>query len=73
MYIFKRSGDVWSQHAYLKASNPDESNSFRTLVSMSADGITLASGARREDSKAIGVNGDQNDNSADDSGAVYLF
>ena len=40
---------------------------------MSADGNTLAAGAISEDSAAKGINGDQNDNSAQSSGAVYVF
>ena len=39
---------------------------------MSADGYTLVVDAQEEGGSATGVNGDQNDNSADDSGAVYL-
>jgi hypothetical protein len=33
----------------------------------------LAVGARSEDGGARGANGDENDNSVTDSGAVYLF
>jgi len=46
---------------------------FGTSVSLSADGNTLAVGARREDSAATGINGDQTDNSFLSSGAVYIF
>jgi hypothetical protein len=47
-------------------------NSFGT-VSLSADGTSLAVGAAFEDSAATGIGGDQTDNSATDSGAVYLY
>lgn len=40
---------------------------------MSADGETLAVGARYESNKTIRINGDQNDNTAPGSGAVYVF
>ncbi len=40
---------------------------------MSADGNTLAVGARDEDSAATGIDGDQADNSALAAGAVYVY
>jgi hypothetical protein len=40
---------------------------------MSGTGNTLAVGAEEEDSKARGIDGDRNDNSVPDSGAVYLY
>ena len=46
---------------------------FGGAVAQSADGNTLAVGAGYEDSNATGINGDQNDNSAEDSGPVYLY
>ena len=42
-------------------------------MALSGDGQTLVVGARGEDSAATGVNGNQADNSADESGAVYVF
>ena len=73
VYIFVRSGELWQQQAYIKASNTGEDDGFGMAVSLSADGNTLAVGTTREDSSATGVNGNQNDNSADESGALYVF
>jgi hypothetical protein len=42
-------------------------------VALSANGNVLAVGAPLEDSAATGVNGNQADNSLQDSGAVYLY
>ncbi|TWT41910.1 hypothetical protein RAS1_30340 [Phycisphaerae bacterium RAS1] len=71
-YVFIRdAGGVWSQQAYVKASNTGTSDSFGASVAMSGD--TLVVGARNEDSNAMGIDGDQNDNSAEDSGAAYVF
>jgi hypothetical protein len=42
-------------------------------LSFSADGNTLLVGAPMEDSRARGINGDEQDNSAVESGAAYLF
>jgi hypothetical protein len=73
VYIFRRSGATWQQQAYLKASNADAYDEFGGAVALSADGRVLVVGARGEDSAARGVNGDQADNSADESGAAYVF
>ena len=73
VYVFSRSGDNWSQQAYVKASNTDASDEFGSAVSLSADGNTLAVGSQGESSNASGIDGDQSDNSAGNSGAVYVF
>jgi len=70
-YVFVRSGNSWSQQAYLKASNPDRLDYFGWQVAI--DGDTLAVTAIEEDSSTTGVNGNQSDNSANLSGAVYVF
>jgi hypothetical protein len=77
-YVFVRSGTNWTQQAYLKASNTDGvlpneefGDEFGNSVAVSGD--TIVVGAWGEDSSATGVNGDQGDNSAVDSGAAYVF
>jgi hypothetical protein len=71
VYVFTRSGGVWSQQAYLKASNTDANDFFGSSLALSGD--SLAVGAYPEDSSAIGVGGNQSDNTGTDSGAVYVF
>ena len=74
VYVFTRdTGGVWTQQAYVKASNTDADDSFGISVTLSDDGNTLAVGAGGEDSAATGVNGDQTDNNRIDAGAVYVF
>jgi hypothetical protein len=72
VYVFSRSGGVWSQQAYLKASNTGPADIFGISVALSADGNTLAVGATHEDSGTTGVNSTP-DEAAADSGAVYVF
>ena len=72
-YVFTRSGKNWQQKAYIKASNADADDYFGNAVSLSGDGNTLAVAAEEEDSNATGVDGDQNNNSTPNSGAVYVF
>ncbi|QQR89156.1 MAG: FG-GAP repeat protein [Myxococcales bacterium] len=57
----------------LEASNADLNDSFGSIVATSADGSTLAISAPSESSAATGINGDEDDNSSSDSGAVYVF
>ena len=73
VYVFVRSGELWQQQAYIKASNSGEDDSFGMAVSLSADGNILAVGTTREDSTATGINGNQNDDSVGQAGAVYVF
>ena len=70
-YVFVRDGGVWSQQAYLKASNTDGTDLFGASVAISGD--TVVVGAIQESSNATGVNGNEGDNSAANSGAAYVF
>jgi trimeric autotransporter adhesin len=70
-YVFTRSGAVWTQQAYLKASNTHADALFGSGVSL--EGNTLAVGALHEASGAKGVNGDQTDRSVPGAGAAYVF
>jgi hypothetical protein len=58
---------------YIKASNTDAADYFGVAVALSADGSTLAVGARGEDSSATTIGGNQADDSASLAGAVYIF
>ena len=60
------------EQAYIKASNTESYDHFGYSIALSSDGNTLAVGALVEDSNATGVNGDQTNNSATNSGAVYI-
>jgi hypothetical protein len=71
--VFVRSGDGWSQQAYLKASNADAHDAFGTSVATAADGNTVAVGAPFEDGSARVINGDGTTNGGTDTGAAYVF
>ncbi|MGH9257986.1 MAG: FG-GAP repeat protein, partial [Vicinamibacterales bacterium] len=73
VYVYARQGDSWTQQAYVKASNPGQSDHFGSSVALSRDGTTMAVAAHWEASGATGVNGNQNDNSVPQAGAVYVF
>jgi hypothetical protein len=61
VFVFTRSGTVWSQQAYIKALNTLPGDNFGSSVALSGDGNTLAVGAPLQDTTAT------------DAGAVYVF
>ncbi|WP_444942426.1 FG-GAP repeat protein [Microbulbifer sp. ZKSA004] len=73
VYVFARKDGSWHQQAYIKASNSDVFDRFGISVALSADSHTLAVGAFGESSAATGIDGDQTNNDARNSGAVYVF
>src|SRR5579863_1900800 len=72
-YVFFRSGGTWTQQAFIKSSHPNKEDWFGSRLNLSGDGNTLAVGAQLENGGSKGINGDQTDLSAEDSGAIYLF
>jgi len=72
-YVWARSGETWVEQAFIKASNPALEDWFGVRLALSGDGSRLLVGAALEDSAAKGVNGRQDDDSAEDAGAAYLY
>ncbi|MFM2625359.1 hypothetical protein [Vibrio owensii] len=72
-YVFELQNNQWTQTAYLKSTNSDKLDSFGYDVALSEDGFTAVVGSPGEDSNATSVNGDEMDNSSDNSGAAYVF
>ncbi|AOP35148.1 hypothetical protein A0128_15655 [Leptospira tipperaryensis] len=73
-YVFRKSGALWIQEAFLKASNLDSNDQFGKKLSISGD--TIAIGAPFEDSNQNDVSNDStasSDNSVGSAGAVYVF
>ncbi len=72
-YIFTRAASVWTQQAYIKASNTHANNEFGYSSNFSGDGNTLVVGSTGEPSIATGVGGNQSDTTAQNAGAAYIF
>jgi hypothetical protein len=70
-YVFTRTAGVWSQQAYIKASNARAYSAFGFSVALSGD--TLVVGASLESSAATGIDGDQTSTSKGSAGAAYVF
>src|SRR4029079_5465401 len=73
VYVFVRTGTTWTQQAFIKSSNPGKEDWFGSRLTLSGDGNTLAVGAQVENGGSKGINGDQKNQSAEDSGALYFF
>jgi trimeric autotransporter adhesin len=73
VYVYTRTGTTWNPTAYVKASNPKPSAEFGISVALNGDGKLLAAGAIKENSAAKGVNGKQDDTSALNAGAAYVY
>ena len=67
-YVFVRDETTWSEQAYLKAENADDSDELGNAVAISGDTIAIA--VVNEDSSATGGSAD---NSVPNSGAVLIF
>lgn len=71
-YVFVRTASGWTQQAYLKPSTNIGGNpGFGRSVAI--DGDTIVIGAPGESSASTGVNGDEENSGAQESGAVYVF
>jgi len=72
-YIYTLSGNAWVQSTYLKSENSDLGDRFGSDVAVNSDGSLIAVGAVGEGSSAEALHGNVFDNSATESGAVYIF
>jgi hypothetical protein len=73
VYVYTRTGTTWNPTAYVKASNTKSAAEFGISVALNGDGKLLAVGAPKENSAAKGVNGNQDDKSALNAGAAYVY
>ncbi|MCB1207897.1 MAG: PKD domain-containing protein [Verrucomicrobiales bacterium] len=71
VYVFKRNAGAWTQQALIKQAQPGAGDHFGAAIALFGD--TLVVGAPDEDSAATDVGGDESDNAATNSGAVYVF
>jgi hypothetical protein len=72
VYVYARSGAVWSPQSFVKASNTGAGDSFGNSVALSNDGSALAIGAPLEDGSGTGIDSISDENAAN-AGAAYLY
>ena len=73
VFIRAQGPAAWKQSAYLTAANAGDGDQLGFAIALSGDGNTLAAGAPMEASRATGINGKGDDDSAYSSGAVYVY
>ena len=73
VYMYAWTDNIWLEQTRIMASNPDRRDRFAHSIELSHDGDTLVVGAPGEESSTQGINGDQEDDSTGNLGAVYLF
>ncbi len=71
VFIYRLVNGGWEFEDELKAQFPGSGDNFGNSVSL--QGTTLIVGAPQERSNATGINGDQDNNSLSQAGAVYVF
>ncbi|TWG39154.1 hypothetical protein ATF69_1022 [Acidovorax delafieldii] len=70
---FTRTGDVWTQQPALPVKMADQGFSNNVMLSLSADGRTLALGDFNEASNASGINGNPNNEALPLAGSVNVY
>ena len=73
VFTSTKIAEMVSSIGYIKPSTITSNSYFGNFLALSGDGNTLAVGAWGENSNAIGIDGDETDNSASSAGAVYVF
>ena len=73
VYMFSKSGDSWAAGNYVKAPNTDSGDAFGSTLDIDASGDALLVGAAGEDSDDTLLSGSLSNNTASESGAVYLY
>lgn len=71
VWVFAKVAGSWTEQTYIKAAHPDSDDYFGHRIAFSND--TLVVSAPNERSNAVGINGDQTDDSQPYAGAVYVF
>lgn len=73
VHVFRPIAGTWQHDATLLATDPDPSDGFGLTLAISNDGRRVAVGAGQEDGAGQGVSPAERGNSANESGAVYVF
>lgn len=73
LQTFTRTGSAWAQQPALPVQSADRYFSDSILLSLAADGRTLALGNPDDASNTPGINGDTSNQAADSAGAVHVY
>ena len=75
VYLYRVDGPVntWSLRNVVKSPRPGYRDYFGLTIALSSSGRTLAVGGPGENSNATGIDGDRNNENAQNAGAAYLY
>ena len=73
LYVFVNTNGTWSQQAYIKSSNVRVNDLFGIRLAVSTNGNVLVASSMLQGGGGRGVTANQQDFSAEESGAVYVF
>src|SRR5690606_16731875 len=74
VFIFAHENGIWTQQAEISVAGDTSANDyFGYTLALSNNGDTLAVGTPFESSDAKGIDGERNDASQPEAGAVYVF
>ncbi|MGF1865383.1 FG-GAP repeat protein [Enterovibrio norvegicus] len=71
VYFFRFDSGNWFQEAFIKLDGPSDFDRLEN-VELSGDGNTLAIRSE-DDSGAVGINGETNDSSQNNAGAIHVY
>jgi hypothetical protein len=71
--IYDRRPTGWRLRRFIKPDKPQVPSGFGYAVALNDNGHLLAVGAPYDDSTATGINGNREDASGSDSGAIWLY
>lgn len=72
VFYFRRVDGAWAQTAFIQPAINSPNDRYGTDVALNVQGLRLLAGSPREDSDAVGVGGDMDNDGASSSGASYL-
>jgi FG-GAP repeat protein len=73
IYLFVNNNGTWSQQAYIKASNPHPNDLFGIRLAISTNGNVLVASSMLQAGGGRGLNANQQDFSAEESGSAYVY
>lgn len=73
VFLYKLVNNNWESQAFLKPLASDVANYFGTAVSISNDGLDIFVGHQSEQGNGTDTDGDPEDNSLNNAGAVYIY
>lgn len=73
VWVYGANNGAWIREAFIKPEAQNQLKQFGGVLALSRTGDLLAVGAHNDDSLSVGINGDDGNADAIDSGAVFMY